>query len=64
MQHQSIKGGSGRGGGGGAEVCRSGVVVTRTFFWVTCSMLYCKHVASFGSRSTVQQYKVQVINNT
>lgn len=34
------------------------------FLVVTCSMLYCKHVASFGSRSTVQQYKVQVINNT
>lgn len=57
MQHQSIEGGGQRCVG-----LVSSLLVH--FLVVTCSMLYCKHVASFGSRSTVQQYKVQVINNT
>lgn len=64
MQHQSIKSGSGRGGRGGQRCVGLVSSLLVHFLVVTCSMLYCKHVASFGSRSTVQQYKVQVINNT
>lgn len=58
MQHQSIEGGGQRCVG-----LVSSLLVH--FLVVTCSMLCCKHVElSFGSRSTVQQYKAQVINNT